>query len=121
MKLSMLYETKPYSDMTPTERSHAKSYRAKTYKSDRKEKGRAASGSNETNKKTTPKWRKSHPKAYKAQNKVNDRVKSGELSPVKDGHARHHSSYDGEGGGEFKEVSIATNAKKANDKRSGEE
>jgi len=115
----MLYETKPYSEMTPQQRSNAKAQRAKSYKSDRRENGRAASGSNETNTRTTAKWREANPGMYRAQVKVNTRVKSGDLSPVGSGNARHHRSYKGNGGGKFKEVPISTNAKKANEKRSG--
>jgi len=119
MKLSMLWETKSYADMTPEQRKRVKAYRAKSYKSDRRENGRAASGSNESNLTSVAKWRKAHPDMYKAHNKVNARVKSGELAPVKPGNARHHCSYCGKNGGKFKEVPTALNARKANEKRSG--
>ena len=110
----MLFETRPYSEMTPEQRGHAKSYRSSSYRSDRKEKGRGASGSNEANKRSTAKWRRAHPGMYKAHNKVSSKVRTGDLSPVKPGKARHHTSTS-----KFKEVSVDTNARKANEKRAG--
>lgn len=117
MKLSLLSETKPYSEMTASERSKTRKYRAEKYEEARSEKGRDASGSNETNKRTTAEWRSKNPDKAAKVNTVNYRVRKGELPPVKPGKQRHHYSYEGEEGGRFLSVNGALNAKKANQKR----
>ena len=117
MKLQLLYETKPYSEMTPKQRSRARRARAEKYAKDRKKYGRKASGSNEANKKSTAKWRSENPDKAAQVNRVNYRVRKKSLPRVKDGKHRHHSSYFGKDGGRFLSVKASTNARKANQKR----
>ena len=117
MKLTLLFETKPYSEMSPKQAAQSRRMRAQRYQNRRKKLGRAASGSNETNKRTTAKWRSENPDKAAQVNKVNYRVKRGKLPHVKPGKQRHHRSYSGKEGGKFLSVNASTNAKRANQKR----
>lgn len=117
MKLWMLLETKPYSEMTPREAARAKRYRANKYKEDRQKHGRDASGSNETNRETTAKWREQNPDKASKVNHVNYRVRAGDLPKVKPGKQRHHMSYEGGDGGRFLSINGSTNARYANNKK----